>query len=61
MDIVSLSCSLAANDLSSQSSILVAKKAIDLQKQQGQNSVALIQNAAPDVGDGNGKLVNLYA
>jgi hypothetical protein len=61
MDIAVLSSSMAANSLITQSSILVAKKSLDIQKQQGQNAIALIQAAVPKLGDGNGKLVNLYA
>ena len=61
MDIAGLSSSLAATKLTSQSSILVAKKALDQQEQAGKNAVALIQKAAPDVSNGNGKLFNSYA
>jgi Putative motility protein len=60
MDIPALSSSMAANSLVTQSSLLVAKKSLDIQKLQGQSAIALIQGAAPELGDGNGKLVNLY-
>ncbi len=61
MDIAGLSSSLAATKLSSQSSILVAKQALNQQEQDGKNAVALIQKSAPEPGNGNGKLVNGYA
>ena len=61
MDIAGLSSSMASITFSSQSKILVAKMALNQQEQQGQNTIALIQRAAPDVGNGNGKLVNRYA
>jgi len=40
---------------------MVAKKVLDQQEQQGKDAVDLIQKSAPDVGNGNGKLLNLYA
>lgn len=61
MDIAGLSSSMASINLNSQSKIMVARMALNQQEQQGQNSIALIQKAAPDVGNGNGKLINLYA
>jgi len=61
MDISALSSSMAEKNLATQSSILVAKKSLEIQKQVGQNTIALIQTATPDLGDGNGRLVNLYA
>lgn len=61
MDIAGLSSSMASITLNSQSKILVAKIALDQQKQEGQNSIALIQRAAPRVDNGNGKLINIYA
>jgi hypothetical protein len=61
MDISDISSSMAANSISTQSSILIAKKSLDMMKQQGLNAIALIQGAAPEPGNGNGKLVNLYA
>ena len=61
MDIAGLSSSMASITLNSQSKILVAKMALNQQKQEGQNSVALIQRAVPPVDNGNGKLINLYA
>lgn len=60
MDISDLSSVMGANSISTQSSILVAKKSLDMMKQQGLNALALIQSSAPDPGNGNGKLVNIY-
>ncbi len=61
MDITGMSTSLSANSISIQSSILVAKRSLDILKQQGLNAVALIQATAPDPGNGNGRQVNIYA
>ncbi len=61
MDIAALSSSLASSKLNSQSNIMVAKKVLDQQEQRGKDAVDLIQKSAPDVGNGNGKLLNLYA
>ena len=57
MDIVSLSTRVAAERFNSQSSIQIARKAVDPQKQQGQNGI----NAAPAVGYGKGTMVDCYA
>ena len=60
MDIPALSSSMAANRIASQSSIMVARKSLDIQKLQGQNAIALIQSASPNPEQGNGKLVDIY-
>ncbi len=60
MSIEGLSSSMAATKLTTQSSVLVAKKLLDQQERDGQNAVALIQQSAPNPGNGNGKLVNAY-
>jgi Putative motility protein len=59
MDIAGLSSSLAASKLSSQSNVLVARKVLDQQEQQGKDAVALIQKSSPDAG--SSKLINIYA
>ena len=61
MDIAALSSSLAANKYANQGSILVAKKALSQMEVQGQNAVALIQQATPTADTGKGLLVNRYA
>jgi len=60
VDISAISSNMTANSISTQSSILVAKKSLDMLKQQGLNAIALIQSSAPDPGNGNGKLLNIY-
>jgi hypothetical protein len=47
-------------DPSNQSSVIMAKKALDQQKQQGANVLALIQSAAPS-SPGAGKKVSTFA
>jgi len=59
MNISDISSGMSANSVSAQSTILMAKKSLDMQKQDGVNTLALIQSAAPNPGNGNGKLVNL--
>jgi len=61
MDIPALSTSMVADSIAFQSSILVAKKSLDIQKQVGQSTLNLIQSAAPVMGDGKGTLINIYA
>lgn len=61
MDITQMSTLMAAERYSTQGSILVAKKILDQQEQQGQNAVSLIKQSAPQPDDGKGKLLNIYA
>jgi hypothetical protein len=61
MDISGVSTSLASNSITIQNSILIVKQSLEAMKKQGLNAVAIIQATAPDLGNGNGNLVNYYA
>ena len=61
MDIGQMSTTVAVNRYASQGSILMTKKILDQQEQQGQNAVDLIQRTTPQPDYGKGKLVNVYA
>jgi hypothetical protein len=61
MDISQMGTTLAVNRYASQGSILMTKKILEQQEQQGQNAVGLIQGTTPQPDYGRGKLVNVYA
>lgn len=53
---------VASADARQPASVLVAKKALDATKAEGQSAVQLIQSATPaPTGDGRGQLVSAYA
>jgi len=60
MDISQMSTTLAVNRYASQGSILMTKKILEQQEQQGQTAVGLMQGT-PQPDYGKGKLVNVYA
>jgi hypothetical protein len=55
MDIGSVRAGITADKVGSQSFILVARKALAIMKQQGQNALAMIGTAVPPVDEGKGK------
>jgi hypothetical protein len=62
MDTVRLSSGgMSENKFSSNGSAQVAKRMTAQQQPQARKATALIHKSAPDFGNGNGKLVNLYA
>lgn len=61
MDISGVGISLASNSMTIQNSILLVRQSLEALKQQGLNAVAVIQATTPDLGNGNGRLVNYYA
>ena len=61
MDIVTINSSLDNYKNSSKNPGTVANKTLNQLEQQSQKSITLVQKSAPEVGRGNGKLVNLYA
>ena len=61
MDIGQMSMTMAVNRYASQGSILMNKKLLEQQEQQGQHAVGPVQKATPQPDYGKGLLVNAYA
>ena len=62
MNVSSNSAALTQVDARRPASVLVAKKALDATKAEGQSALQLIQSAGPaPTGDGRGQLISTYA
>jgi len=60
MDTVRLSSGMTENKFAATDSAVAAKNTLARQAQRERKATPLIHKSAPDFGNGNGKLINLY-